>query len=143
MIEVTRTFTVDRPLDQVREYLRDFSHATAWDPGTQECEQTSPGPVAVGTTWRNVSEFKGKDTELTYRLESEDAGALHFVGENKTATSHDDIELADKGAQTEVKYTARIEFHGLAKLASPFLQSEFERLGNETERQMTTVIAGL
>ena len=143
MIEVTRTFTVNRPRDQVRDYLRDFAHATAWDPGTQECEQTSAGPVGVGTTWRNVSEFKGRETELTYRLDAEDAGGLHFVGENKTATSHDDIGLVDRGTQTEVTYTARIEFHGLAKLATPFLQSEFNRLGDETERQMTTVISGL
>ncbi len=143
MIDVSRTFHVDRAEPVVRNYLRDFSHAVQWDPGTKSCVQSSSGPVAVGTTWANVSEFRGKETKLTYRLDAEDDGGLHFVGENKTATSHDDISLTADGARTRITYRARIEFHGLAKLATPLLRKEFERLGDETQRDLIAAVAKL
>ena len=39
-----------------------------------------------------------------------------------------------------ITYHAQIEFHGMAKLATPFLQSEFEGLGDETAEKITTAI---
>lgn len=143
MIDVKRTFIVAKPVEFVADYLKDFAHAEQWDPGTRSCRQETAGPVEVGTTWHNVSEIKGRQTELTYRLEEFSPGRLMFVGKNKTATSTDDITLEPSGTGTRITYHAEIEFHGVAKLAGPFLQSEFERLGDQTATQMTRVINAL
>ena len=144
MVSVERTFVVDKPLEVVVDYLKDFSRAEAWDPGTRSCRREGDtGPVQVGTTWHNVSEFRGRETELDYRLEVLEPDHLTFVGHNKTATSTDDITLVSAGPTTTITYQAHIEFHGVAKLASPFLKSEFERLGDATEKQMTEVINAL
>ncbi len=144
MVSVERTFVVEKPLEVVVDYLKDFSRAEDWDPGTVSCRREGgPGPVEVGTQWHNVSEFRGRETELDYRLEVLEPDHLTFVGHNKTATSTDDITLTPSGSATTVTYHAEIEFHGLAKLAGPFLQSEFERLGDATEKQLTQVINGL
>ena len=59
MPTVSRTFRVDPAPASVIDYLKDFSHAQEWDPGTEQCMQTSPGPVAVGTRWHNVSTCTG------------------------------------------------------------------------------------
>ena len=93
MINVERTFSVNRPPDVVVNYLKDFANAEQWDPGTKSCTQVTAGPVVVGTTWHNVSVVKGKETELSYRLATLDGGHIVFVGENKTATSTDDITV--------------------------------------------------
>ena len=146
MVSVERTFVVLKPRDVVREYLKDFAHAEQWDPGTETCRRTDTGPVAVGSSWHNVSTFRGRTTELDYRLERLDDDRVTFVGENKTATSTDDIRLAEAGVdrgQTTVTYRADIAFHGLAKLAGPILQREFERLADETRDQMTRSINAL
>lgn len=143
MIDVQRTFVVDKPIDVVVDYLKDFAHAEAWDPGTKSCIQESAGAVQVGTTWHNVSEIKGRETELTYRLDKLADDRLTFIGENKTATSTDDLTFAPSGAGTSITYHAQIVFHGVAKLAGPFLQSEFESLGDQTAAQMTTTINAL
>jgi carbon monoxide dehydrogenase subunit G len=144
MVTVQRTFQVDKPVEVVVDYLKDFSRAEAWDPGTRYCtREGAPGPVGVGTTWQNVSEFRGRETELEYRLDVLEPDHLTFVGHNKTATSTDDLSFTPSGTGTTITYRAQIEFHGLAKLAGRFLQSEFERLGDETEQQMTSVINGL
>jgi carbon monoxide dehydrogenase subunit G len=141
MIEETRTFVVSPPRATVVDYLKDFAHAAQWDPGTVSCVQSSPGEVQVGTTWRNVSKFRGKETELTYRLEELAQDRLVFVGENDTVHSTDTMTFADAGqGGTEVTYHAQIAFKGLAKLATPFLKSEFDKLGDQTREQLTRVL---
>jgi len=143
MVHVTRTFTVQQPTSVVVDYLRDFARAEAWDPGTKSCRRTDSGDLRVGSTWQNVSEFRGRETELEYTLRRLDPDRLTFVGKNKTATSTDDMAFSSGDGVTTITYNATIEFHGLAKLAGPFLQSTFEKLGDETEQQMTNVLNSL
>lgn len=143
MVQVSRTFTVGHPVEVVVDYLADFSHAEAWDPGTQSCTRTDGGgPVAVGATWHNVSKVLGRETELTYRLDTLEPGHIVLVGTNDTATSTDDITVrpTDSGG-SEITYTADIELHGAAKLAAPVMKIEMERLGSKTEEMIKDVFA--
>ena len=90
-----------------------------------------------------MSEFRGRETELEYTLRRLDADHLTFVGKNKTATSTDDMTFSSGDGVTTITYNATIEFHGLAKLVGPFLQSTFDKLADETEHQMTRVLNAL
>jgi carbon monoxide dehydrogenase subunit G len=144
VINVERSFAVNQPADVVVNYLKDFANATEWDPGTKSCTQESPGPVQVGTTWHNVSVLKGKETELTYRLAELSDEHILLVGENKTATSRDDLTVKPNGAGSTITYHAQVEFHGVAKLVGTILlKSEFDKLGDKTAEQMTRAINAL
>ncbi|MFI5585396.1 SRPBCC family protein [Amycolatopsis sp. NPDC051758] len=143
MVQVERTVTVRTPVELVAAYLADFAHTEDWDPGTVTCTRTDAGPLEVGAQWHNVSEFRGKKTALDYRLTRRDSGRVTFVGENKTATSTDDFTLTSGPDGTEVRYQATIVFHGLAKLASPLLKREFERLGDEVVPELTRALGKL
>ena len=55
MVEVTRKFTAEVPIEKAAAFLRDFANAPLWDPGTESCTQTSDGPIGIGTQWHNVS----------------------------------------------------------------------------------------
>jgi carbon monoxide dehydrogenase subunit G len=145
MVHVERSFVVEKPADVVVDYLKDFANAEAWDPGTVRCtrEASSRGPVAVGTTWHNVSKIRGKETELQYKLTRLESQRLTFVGTNKTATSTDDMTFATIGNTTRVTYTSDIVFNGLAKLADPFMKRVIEKLGDETVVKMTGVLNAL
>jgi carbon monoxide dehydrogenase subunit G len=90
-----------------------------------------------------VSKIAGVSTELTYRLAEQSADHLVFVGKNKSATSTDTISVRPVASGTEVTYNANIEMHGLAKLASPAIKIVFEKIGNDTKRQMTSVLNAL
>ncbi|MEV7041516.1 SRPBCC family protein [Amycolatopsis sp. NPDC051061] len=143
MVQVERTVTVRTPVERVAEYLADFAHTEDWDPGTVSCTRADAGPIAVGAEWHNVSEFRGRRTELDYHLTRREAGRVTFVGENKTATSTDDFGLSAGPDGTTVRYRATIVFHGWAKLAGPLLKREFERLGDEVVPQLTRALEGL
>ena len=140
MTTTSRTFTVTPSPDTVLTYLKDFANAEQWDPGTVSCTQITPGPVAVGTQWKNVSKIAGNETELTYTLKELTADKVVLVGENEQATSNDTIEVKPEGTGSEVTYTAELEMHGMAKLATPVMKLIFEKLGNDTENDMVEVL---
>ncbi|WP_442805788.1 SRPBCC family protein [Streptomyces sp. NBC_01341] len=141
VIKVERVMHSSRCRDEIVAYMADFSHTEQWDPGTISCRQVDAGaPVEVGTTWLNVSSFRGRRTELRYELTRMDDDRLTFVGRNGTATSTDDLHFEPDSGGTRITYRARVEFHGLARLATPVLKREFERLGDEVSEQLPAAL---
>ncbi len=132
MTEVERVMTLDHPLRDVVGFLADFSNAELWDPGTITCDRIGTGGLSVGAEWHNVSEF--------YRLARFDADHLTFVGRNKTATSTDDMRLEERDGRTRLTYQARVQFNGLARLATPLLKREFDRLGDEVLERLPQAV---
>lgn len=143
MTTVSRTFTVTPPPPVVLDYLRDFSHAEEWDPGTVSCTRNDSGPVRVGSTWHNVSKIAGISTELTYELVRSTEDTVELVGTNETARSTDTITVVPHGSGSQVTYQAVIEMSGAAKLASPLVKLVFEKVGNDTEDDMVRVLDAL
>lgn len=143
---MSRTFTVTPSPATVLDYLKDFTHAEEWDPGTETCTRTDTGPVVVGSTWHNVSKIAGVSTELDYTLESLTNDTIVLVGTNKSATSTDTITVVPDpagGPGSQVTYEAVIEMSGAAKLASPVVKLVFEKIGSDTKDQMSEVLNGL
>ena len=143
MVSVSRTFTVSAPPGVVIDYLKDFSNAEEWDPGTQRCTRNESGPPVVGATWHNVSKIMGVSTELTYTLEDLTDTRLVFVGENKTATSTDTISVEPATEGSEITYRADLTMHGAAALFSPAMKLVFEKLAGEVKQQLTQVLNAL
>ena len=139
---MSRTFDVRPSPAVVVGYLKDFTNAEEWDPGTESCTRTDTGPVAVGSTWHNVSKIAGVSTELDYRLEQLSEDTIVFKGHNETATSTDTITVVSnpEGSGSRVTYEAHIEMQGMAKLAEPIMKLVFEKVGNDTEDDMVTVL---
>ncbi len=140
MPTITRTFVVDPDPETAIAYLKDFSHAEAWDPGTVSCTRETPGEVGVGSRFHNVSKIAGMQTELTYVLETLAPGRVVFRGENESAVSTDTITATAARGGSEITYEAVIEAKGLGKVAEPVMKLLFERIGTKTEQQMTEVL---
>jgi len=140
---VSRTFSVQPPPLHVIDYLKDFGNAEEWDPGTLTCTRSDSGPIAEGATWHNVSKIVGVKAELTYTLDTLTNRTLVFVGTNDSSKSVDTITVEASGAGSVITYEADLEMKGAAKLLSPAMKIVFEKLANDTEKQMTTVLNGL
>ncbi|MDQ6642344.1 MAG: SRPBCC family protein [Actinomycetota bacterium] len=130
---IVRTVTTRWDAESVLAYLLDFTSAEEWDAGTVRCTLMS-GDGGVGTTYRNVSKFLGRETTLDYEVESVSPGHEFVItGRNKTVTSRDTISVRATSAGTEVVYGAEMTFHGLAAIASPLLTPFLKRLGDQTQ----------
>lgn len=140
MPELERSTTVNAKMADVVEYLADFAHAEQWDSGTRSCTRVGDGPVQVGALWRNVSEFRGKDTEIEYRLVRWEPQRLTFEGRNETVTTTDDMTFESEGDNTRIHYRAGFTFHGFAKLAGPLVKGSLNALADDTMKQLTEVL---
>ncbi len=143
MSTVSRTFRVDISPEIVVPYLADFTHAEQWDPGTVRCVRNDHGPVTVGSSWHNTSKIAGISTELTYTLEQLTDERIVLVGRNDTATSTETIDIAAMGTGSNIRYTNDLQFKGIARLAAPLAKLIFEKLGNDTEKQLVETLNAL
>ena len=139
-IVVARTVIVTAPADAVLDYLKDFGNAVQWDPAARRITRTDSGPVVVGSRWHHEAEVLGVRAELTYTLAAADGGRLIFVGRNESATSTGTVTVRPVDGGTEVTYHVDLEMHGLAKLATPVLRAEAEKLGDQTAGRLTEVL---
>ncbi|MEU7908120.1 SRPBCC family protein [Actinoplanes sp. NPDC049118] len=140
MITISRTFTVAAPVEAVLAYLKDFGNTNAWDAATRQTTRTDDGPLAVGASWHNTSRILGVTSELTYTLQAVESDRLVFVGRNDGATSTDTITVRPVAGGSEVTYHVELEMHGVAKLATPVMRIEFERLGDQTAARLTDAL---
>ena len=143
MSTVSRTFDVEVAPEIVVPYLADFAHAERWDPGTVRCVRNDEGPVIVGSSWQNTSKIVGISTELTYTLEQLTDTRIVLVGRNDTATSTETIDVIGSGTGSRITYANEVQFKGAAKLAAPLAKIVFEKLGNDTEKQLVKTLNAL
>lgn len=143
MPSVSRTFTVTAPAKHVLDYLKDFTNAQEWDPGTQSCTRIDSGPVTVGSRWHNVSKILGFSTELEYTLKELTDTRVVFEGKNGSATSTDTIVMSPADGGAQIDYRADLRMHGLAVLMGPAMKLLFEKIAGDTKDQLTDVLNAL
>jgi uncharacterized protein YndB with AHSA1/START domain len=137
---VTRTFTTTAPPEVVFDYLADFTNAEEWDPGTVTCER-SYGGGEVGTIYRNVSTFLGREVQIAYStVELERPHRIHFTGHNEKFDGHDVLGIRARGEGSEVTYRAEFSFSGAARLAAPAVAAYLPFLARKTVDQMKTCL---
>jgi uncharacterized protein YndB with AHSA1/START domain len=60
MVRIQDSTTIDRPVEEVWRFVSDPSNDPKWYQGTMEVRQISEGPIAVGTTFEAVIQFRGR-----------------------------------------------------------------------------------
>lgn len=129
MIRLEETVTIERPIDEVYATVADFSRIASWDPGVAESAMTSPPPLRVGSTFHVVSEFGGRRIPLDYTCtELQAPHRVVLEGRTPRFSAVDRITFSEQGDSTLVHYVAEFEFHGLLRLAEPFLRGRMERI---------------
>lgn len=136
MPSVSRTFTTTASPEVAFAYLADFTNSEEWDPGTWSCDRTS-GDGGVGTTYRNISSFLGREVELTYTTaELAPPTRVHLRGTNEQFEGHDLFEISPSGKGSEVTYRADMSFSGIARLATPVVAAYLPLLARKTVDQL-------
>ncbi|KGN37120.1 SRPBCC family protein [Knoellia subterranea] len=142
-MRIVRTITADVPRATAFGYLRDFTTTTEWDPGTVTTERVS-GDGGVGTTYRNVSRFLGRTSELTYEVTAlEPDRRIALRGTNQSLVAHDVMTFAGDERRTSVTYEATFTFTGVARLVAPLLGPAFRKLGDDAERGLKAALEDL
>ena len=128
-MKFVRTLTVPAPVERVFAYLSDFTTTNQWDPATVRTELIE-GAGGVGTRYRNVSRFMGREAEVMYVVTELDPGRRFALRcENGALVAHDDMTVQGEGSRTTVTYSATFELKGLRKIASIVVAPALRRQG--------------
>jgi uncharacterized protein YndB with AHSA1/START domain len=128
MIQFERSVLIDRPIEEVFSFISDFENEPKWCEEVVETQQTSEGPVEVGSTFIDHVEFMGRTIESTYEILAYErnksitietsAGPVPFVA----TYSFDE----DEGV-TKLAILAEAEPGGFFKLATPIIRRQLEK----------------
>ena len=143
MPTIERTITVPGRAEDVFAYLADFTTTEEWDPPTQTTDLVS-GDGGVGTRYRNVSKFLGKETETIYTVITHDPPRrLELEGDASSMRLHDTITVEQQGDDVQVTYRAEFHPEGAATLATPLMPPALKVLGDAAAKQMEECLRGL
>src|SRR4030042_5850636 len=65
MARIEESAEIKRPADKVFAYTTDAKSWSKWQSIIPEAEQTSQGPVGVGTTFKGISRMMGRSMKWT------------------------------------------------------------------------------
>jgi hypothetical protein len=113
------------------DYMAAFENAQHWDPGVAEAQRITEGPVALGTEFRVVTLFAGRQMPLVYKVTTFELGDRFVVtAQTSSLRSVDEVTVVADGTGSRVTYNAQLWFQGAFKLAAPLLPLLFNRIGD-------------
>jgi Polyketide cyclase / dehydrase and lipid transport len=112
--------------------VSDFSTTAQWDPGVVEAQKLTSGGVDIGSRFRLVARFMGRNIELVYEVTEFDPGhRVVLRGENSTVLSVDEIIVEPDASGSRVIYSADLTLKGPLKLADPLLGLAFDGIAKK------------
>ncbi len=125
------TIAIDRPVDEVMEYLTRIENLSVWAENIVEAGQTSQGPVGRGATYRIVSQVMGSRMSHDFTIAEFIPGqryAARSVGGPFAMSVTYDIEPCEGGSR--LRSVSEVRLKGLMAMAaasmSATVQAQFE-----------------
>jgi carbon monoxide dehydrogenase subunit G len=125
---ISQHVTVDRPVEEVWEFISNFENTTRWSRGVLEARQTSGGPLGVGSTLRTVVKAFGRRRTADYLVtEYEPNRAFAFEVTSGPMTSRARFLVEPAGAGTRLTASGEAEATGPYQLLAPILVRTLKR----------------
>lgn len=122
MPTIAQSVTVNRPVEEVWDFISNFENTTRWSQGVLEARQTSDGPLGVGSTLQTVVRAFGRRRTADYLVtEYEPNHAFAFTVTSGPMTSRARYSVEPAGAGTRLTASGEARARGLSKLLAPIL----------------------
>ena len=135
MVRVAGDITVERPLEEVFDFVADESNEPKYNPRMTRADKITGGPIGVGTRFNSVMTGVGPAVEMT--IEFTEFDRPHRIAEEVHLTGMDIhglllFEAAPGG--TRMRWVWDLEPHGVMRFLGPLVR----RMGDRQERQVWT-----
>lgn len=140
-IHVENEVEIERPLGEVFAFVSDQEHLPAWAAGVSRASRTSPGPVAVGTTYRIVGKMLGRRVESTYVVSEYEPDTL-FAGRmvSSAFAVEETYRFEGDDRRTKLTVTADAQPSGFARLIGPLLAMGMARQVRTDHAKLKTIL---
>jgi uncharacterized membrane protein len=134
MSRIEHSVVIDRPIQEVFDFVHDIANDPLWQTTIVEQEKLTEGPLRAGSRIREVRRFLGIRVETTYEVteyEPPKRSAITMISGPVPFSGSYALEALDGSTRFTVQ--GDIEGHGFFKLAEPV----FARLtGRELEANL-------
>jgi len=131
MANYNTTIHTPKGIEDAFDYLADFGNAASWDPNTTSSKCVTGTPGEVGARYDVVTEFGGREMNLTYvTIEVDRPHRIVFASGNSSTEIRDTMTFEPSSTGTAVTYDANVKPKGLTKLLDPVLTLMFKRVGD-------------
>jgi len=132
VIQASWQVRIERPQQQVFDYVADLDNEPQWNPDASNVVRTSDGPVGLGTVWEE--DFARIGHYVTTIDVYEPPGELGFDARNPKADARVRFHFAAAGeAATDVRCEVELTLKGAMRLFEPVMKGVARR-GIETSR---------
>ena len=134
MYKFESSIFINRPQQEVFDYVTNPANNAKWQSGTESAEWTSDGPPGVGSTFKVVASLLGRKIEATVEVTGWDPPSLSRI---KSVGGPIPFEITTKfeaqGDGTFLTQTGQAEIGGFFKLAEGLAGKQIAKQG-EVER---------
>lgn len=122
MAGIEASVMINRPVDEVFAYMTDARTWPHWESGLLQVEQTSEGPMSVGTTFRGANQALGRRMEWTsevteYTLNRRWGQKIISKG----WSTEESLTFEPFEGSTKFTLVSELEMGGFFKLVAPFV----------------------
>jgi uncharacterized protein YndB with AHSA1/START domain len=141
MARIEASVVINRPVEEVFEFVTNPKNDLLWESGALESEQTSEGPMGVGTTLRSVSLMMGRRMEMTAEVtEYEPNRKIKYKGASGPMSIEASYTFEPVEGGTRVSFVGEGETRGFFKRLFGLADSIVVRM---MQRSMLTHFASL
>ena len=127
MLKVETNIVIHRPVEDVFAVLSNAENNPKWSSAFLEVNKTSEGPVGVGTTWRGVGKFLGKQIEVELEETGYEPNQKSAQKSTVPFPSNQQMTFERVNGGTRVNLKFEADPGGFFKLAEPLLASMVKR----------------
>jgi uncharacterized protein YndB with AHSA1/START domain len=134
MARIEESIEIKRPADKVFAYTTDAKNWPKWQSFIPEAEQTSQGPMNIGTTFKGVSRMMGRSmrwTGITTEYESNKKWGKNITCGSLTIEEHVTYNSVEGGTTFTILYDMKVG--GFLKLLSPVMAGSMRK---ETKKSL-------
>ncbi len=120
MIRASWQTRIERPVEEVFDYVADLDHEPEWNPDASNVVRVSTGPVGLGTSWEE--DFRRVGHYVTTIDAYDRPSLVSFDARNPRTDAHVRFEFAPDGEDaTQVTCALELTMKGAMRFMEPLL----------------------
>ena len=127
MASFENTVIIRRPVEDVFAFLADFENVPKWNYAIVQTTKVSPGPVGVGTTYRQTRSVPRRSEEGFEVTGFEPARRLEIEGRIGPFRARISYLLDPAGSGTRLRNAVDLASSGLSTLVAPLATSRVKK----------------
>ena len=128
MISFENSQFINRPQQEVFDFMSNPDNDAKWQSGTEHTEWTSEGPHGVGSTQRSVGKLLGRKIDITIEITNWDPPQqLGFKTVSGPLSAEGTIKFESQENGTLLTQSGQAEFGGFFKIAEGLAAKQLQK----------------